>query len=195
VTERAVEAAERASWSDERLVRECLRGSEDAWVALVDKYKNLIFSVPIKFGLSNEDAADIFQSVCVDLLRDLPSLRQPKALGGWLIRVALRRCIRFRQSEGRFGHDSTEAELESISIDSVGGAVIEEVEREQALREAIRELSPRCQRLMHALFFVQPPQSYQQIAAELGLATGSIGFIRGRCLDKLRRRLQERGFP
>ena len=61
-------------------MRECLDGSEDAWIALLEKYKNLIFSIPIKFGISREDAADIFQSVCVDLLRDLPVLRQPKAL-------------------------------------------------------------------------------------------------------------------
>ena len=32
------------SWPDGRLVRACLRGSEDAWGALLEKYKNLIFS-------------------------------------------------------------------------------------------------------------------------------------------------------
>jgi hypothetical protein len=48
---------------------------------------------------------------------------------------------------------------------------------------------------MHELFFVHPPRSYQDIAAGLDLAVGSIGFIRGRCLEKLRRRLEEQGFP
>src|SRR5439155_969343 len=54
----------RASWPDDRLVAECLQGDEKAWSALVDKYKNLIFSIPIKLGLY-DDAADIFQAVCL----------------------------------------------------------------------------------------------------------------------------------
>ena len=70
--------ARELSWSSERLVRECCKGNQAAWSALIEKYKNLIFSVPIKFGLSREDAADIFQAVCLDLLTDLPRLREPK---------------------------------------------------------------------------------------------------------------------
>lgn len=192
---RAVERVERTPWSDQRLVRECLRGREEAWEALVEKYRNLVFSIPLKFGLSNEDAADIFQSVWVDLLHDLPTLRQPKALGGWLIRVTVRRCVRFRRGQSRLGWEDADAELAAVADESIPGAMLEELEREQVLRESILELSPRCQRLIGALFFAQPPQSYQQIAADLGLAIGSIGFVRGRCLEQLRRRLEERGFP
>ena len=51
------------TWSDERLVRECLDGNEDAWATLISKYKNLIFSIPIKYGMTREDAADLFQAV------------------------------------------------------------------------------------------------------------------------------------
>ncbi|HWC19393.1 MAG TPA: hypothetical protein VG498_20440, partial [Terriglobales bacterium] len=49
--------------SDSYLVAECLKGNEEAWLALVNKYKRLIYSVPIKYGASTEDAADILQSV------------------------------------------------------------------------------------------------------------------------------------
>ena len=52
-------AAREVGWSDERLVRECRKGNQAAWSALIEKYKNLIFSIPIKFGLPREDAADI----------------------------------------------------------------------------------------------------------------------------------------
>jgi DNA-directed RNA polymerase specialized sigma24 family protein len=47
---------------------------------------------------------------------------------------------------------------------------------------------------MHELFFEEPPRPYQEVAESLGLATGSIGFIRGRCLEKLRTFLKKRGF-
>jgi len=182
------------SWTDERLVHECLRGSERAWAALIDKYKNLIFSVPIKQGLSPDDAADVFQAVCVDLLIELPRLRAPKALGGWLIRVATHKCLRGERSGRRFLPEEAATAERAAEPESVPGAMLEELEREQVLREAVEALSPRCRQLVWMLFFVSPPWSYEKIAESLGLATGSIGFIRGRCLAKLRRLLEERGF-
>jgi len=62
----------RAAWPDARLVRECIGGSEEAWRALIFKYKNLIFSIPVKYGFSTEDSRDIFQAVCLELLSELP---------------------------------------------------------------------------------------------------------------------------
>jgi DNA-directed RNA polymerase specialized sigma24 family protein len=48
--------------------------------------------------------------------------------------------------------------------------------------------------MIKMLFFESPPRLYEEVAKELGLATGSIGFIRGRCLKLLRDRLQKDGF-
>jgi DNA-directed RNA polymerase specialized sigma subunit len=68
-TGRAPERSENSS--DEQLIARCLKGDQEAWSALIEKYKNLIYSIPIKLGM-HQDAADIFQSVCVDLLSELP---------------------------------------------------------------------------------------------------------------------------
>src|SRR5438552_15089665 len=76
----------RVTWPDDRLVAACLKGDQQAWSALIDKYKNLIFSIPMKLGLY-DDAADIFQAVCLDLLNDLPRLRESRALPKWLMQT------------------------------------------------------------------------------------------------------------
>ena len=44
-----------ATWKDDHLVRACLKGDERAWSALIQKYKNLIFSIPLKYGASQPD--------------------------------------------------------------------------------------------------------------------------------------------
>jgi len=62
------------------------------------------------------------------------------------------------------------------------------------LREAMMTLSLQCRRLMEMLFFESPPRPYAEAATELGLALGSIGFIRQKCIDRLRRQLDELGF-
>jgi RNA polymerase sigma factor (sigma-70 family) len=175
------------------LVQECLEGNEAAWAALIAKYKNLIFSIPIQYGFSEEDSADIFQAACMDLLTELPRLREPNALAGWLIQVVRNKCFHRKRAQER--HRVQEiGDLNSYaSLDEPEGLVAQ-VEQEQALHEALSDLSPRCQQLVHMLFFEMPVRPYQQVAKELNLAAGSIGFTRRRCLNKLRQRLERLGF-
>ena len=48
--------------------------------------------------------------------------------------------------------------------------------------------------MIRLLFYADPPLPYREVARRLGLATGSIGFIRGRCLRRLEKTLREMGF-
>ena len=188
-------AARERSWTDERLVAECRKGNQDAWSALIEKYKNLIFSVPIKFGLPREDAADIFQGVCLDLLSDLPQLREPRALPKWLMQMSFHKCLRWKKQRLVLFDDPLEIEgLSKASSEELPEEIMYQVQREQMLRDAIASLAPRCHRMIAMLFFESPARPYQEVANELGIATGSIGFIRGRCLRLLRQRLQKEGF-
>lgn len=181
--------------SDVRLVRACLGGNENAWDTLIDKYKNLIYSVPVKYGFSREDAADIFQAVCLDLLNDLPKLREPRALPKWLIQVASHKCYQWKRQMARTSQlGDGERELPEISVRPAAEEVLREAEYEQILREAVAGLPERCQTLVSMLFFESPARPYREIAESLGIAVGSIGFIRQRCLDRLRRRLDEMNF-
>ena len=178
---------------DERLVQECLAGDERAWNKLIDKYKRLIYSVPVKYGLSPDDASDIFQNVCVDLFTNLSKLRKIESIRSWLITVATHKCFHFKkQQKGDVELDAMEQEMaEEIAP---APEVMQEIQQEQAVRDAIQKLTPRCAELVRLLFFEQPPIPYNEVAKKLGLATGSIGFIRGRCLNRLQKILGELGF-
>jgi len=181
-----------ASWPDEELVFECLQGNEAAWTALVEKYRNLVYSVPVQYRMSPEDAADIFQAVWTDLFAELPRLRNPGALRSWLATVAGHKCFHWKRQEAL---RSRLADLDSEAVHTQASAFDwnAEIEREQKLREALLELSPRCREMVQMLFFEQPARPYKEVAERLGLAEGSIGFIRGRCLDKLRAALEKTG--
>jgi RNA polymerase sigma factor (sigma-70 family) len=179
--------------ADEKLVRECIAGKEEAWVALLEKYKNLIFSIPLKQGLSREDAAEIFQAVCAELLSELPKLRDPQALSGWLIKVTTHKCFHAQRQAQRF-NTAEEAPDAGTQAETLAENLLIEVEQEQKLREAIANLSPRCRELVHILFYEDPPRPYKEVAESLGIAVGSIGFIRGRCLEKLRVSLERLEF-
>ena len=184
----------RAAWPDARLVRECIEGSEEAWRALIFKYKNLIFSIPVKYGFSAEDSTDIFQAVCLELLSELPKLRKVKALPKWIMQVTAHKCFHRKLQQQRTEVLDPAAKEFEQSTPARAERILREAEEEQSLRQAMTELPPRCQQLVQMLFYDEPVRPYQEIAATLGIAVGSIGFIRQRCLGRLRKRLLETGF-
>lgn len=182
--------------TDAQLVRRCLDGDEAAWDALIDRYKRLIYSIPFKYGATADDAGDIFQAVCVDLVTELPKLRKADAVKAWLVSITRHKSLRWKTRARREqAWDAADDAAEHVAADDLNAAqVLEAVQRDQSVREAMAALPDRCRELMRLLFYGNPPPPYADVARQLGLATGSIGFIRGRCLKKLEATLKAQGF-
>ncbi len=187
-------------WTEDRLVKACLKGNQEAWSALVDRYKSLVYSVALKYGLAGDEASDVFQGVFFELLSHLGEIRNPKALPKWLIQTTSRKCLAARRGQNRFTSieedgDAPGGEDRFGQLDpAVGEQALFDFQQERSLTQALAQLSPRCRQLIHMLFFETPARPYEEIAQSLGLKTGSIGFIRGRCLEKMRGLLDRAGF-
>lgn len=181
------------NWPDDLLLEGCRKGDGRAWEALIAKYKNLVYAIPFRYGASEGDAADIFQMVWVDLYHELPRLRNTAGLRSWLITVAGRHALRWKRRQTRRGEVEFPEENEPGDESPLPLEAMEEVERDQSVREAVAALPDRCREMVEMLFLSDPPAPYEDVAARFGLATGSIGFIRGRCLAKLRKLLEDRG--
>ena len=158
------------------LVTRASGGDQDAWHQLVNRYAPLVYTICIRYRLSNHDIEDVGQNVWLLLVEQLGKLREPAALPGWLATTTARECLRVvtaaHKSE-RLGTGLDEAVL------FVDDAVIDEeilmAERNAALRAAFAELPPRCQQLLSMLMSA-PSRSYAGIRAELGIPAGSTGL-------------------
>ena len=154
---------------------------------LVDRYAPLIWTICRKHQLG-ADAEDISQSLWTQLLDHLDKVRDPAALPGWLATTTRRECLRLLgTARGPLG-DGYVMDAEAVPDEQARTAEEEllAAERHAALREAFRELPPCGQRLI-LLLIQEPPVPYAEISARLGIPVGSIGPVRRRCLDKLRR--------
>jgi len=180
--------------TDHELVAACLRGEEAAWHELIDRYNRLIFSIPLKLGLGREEATDVFQSVCLDLVAELPRLRDPQALPAWLMQITRHKVLKIKRKNERYVSDEAgRAHQLAAPDDDMPDASLRDLQKGQAVRQAIAGLTLRCRQMVLMLFFEEPPRPYRDVAAELGVAIGSIGFLRSRCLDRLRRALERIG--
>ncbi|MGN9768231.1 RNA polymerase sigma factor [Micromonospora sp. SD12] len=167
-------------------------GDEGAWGELVRRYTPLVLSVIRSHGLDHVDAADVNQTVWLRAVEQLGRLRESNALPAWLVTTTRRECYRLL----RLGRRTQPFDPYD---DSVGGHVgasllvdpvtpdedLLRAERRQALREAFAQLPPRCRELL-TLLMAEPPVSYREIGARLGMPVGSVGPTQARCLHKLR---------
>ena len=168
------------------LVTRASGGDQEAWYELVDRYAPLVYTICTRYRLSNHDIEDVGQNVWLLLVEQLGKLREPAALPGWLATTTARECLRVVTAASKTERPGTGLDDSVLFVDD---AVIDEeilmAERNAALRAAFAELQPRCQRLL-SMLISDPPHSYADIHAELGLPVGSIGPQRARCLDRLR---------
>jgi RNA polymerase sigma factor (sigma-70 family) len=170
------------------LVTRAAKGEKQAWDALVERFIPLIWSICRNHRLSDADAEDVGQIVWMQLTGQLGKIRDPAALPGWLVTVTRRECLRVMDATHRLPMVGYVIDAEIIADERSAAAEQEllAAERHAALREAFATLSPSDQQLI-ALLLDDPPVSYAEISARLGIPVGSIGPTRRRCVDKLRR--------
>ena len=168
------------------LVVAAAAGDRRAWERLVDAYVGLIWAITRSYRLSDGDAHDVTQTTWLRLVEHIDRLSDPARVGAWLATTARRECLRvLRQSKRQVLLGDWE-EFDSLELegDDVDAGMLR-AEQGEAVRAALETLSPRCQALMR-LLMLDPPPSYEEVSAALGIPIGSIGPTRGRCLRKMR---------
>ena len=184
-----------ASLPDPELIEACLNGKSQAWEALIVRYQRLIYSIPVRYGLPQHDANDIFQNVSLLLLQNLSRLRDRRRLGAWLAITTRRECWRMLRQKQQI---PLEPGSGGPDIPPPGSSYSEDdlvaLERQTLVRAAVELLEAPCRDLLMLLFYTDPRPSYAAIAKKLGLPEGSIGPNRARCLEKVLRILEDLGF-
>ena len=170
--------------SNDQLVALCRTGDQDAWVALIKRYERLVYSIPIKEGLSEEAAADITQYTFTELLKYLNQLNKPSELASWLMQVCRREVWRVKGTEAP-----------TLLLSSEHGVLVEDfsdaVDREALVYDAVQALGEPCRTLIIGMFLDPSEPDYQTLALRVGRPIGSVGPLRGRCLERLRALIEE----
>jgi len=184
-----------ASLPDPELIKACLKGDGQAWEALLVRYQRLVYSIPLRYGLPEHDANDVFQNVSLLLWENLERIRDRERLGAWLVITTRRECWRMLR---RGGQNETISDEMNLVENLAGGKHSEdeflELERQSQVRAAIGYLESPCRELLTLLFYVEPRPAYSEISKSLTLPEGSIGPTRSRCLEKMMKILENMGF-
>jgi RNA polymerase sigma factor (sigma-70 family) len=168
------------------LVRSAAAGDSDAWNTLISRYVALLWSIAFRHGLNENDAADVVQNTWLRLFEHIDDLREPARVGSWLATTAQREALRIVAQHQRTvpSDDATTFDVP----DRLQPPVDEQLLSRELAAEAVAaldELPPTWRALVVALT-QDPPLSYEEIVADLGVPIGSIGPTRGRSVRRLR---------
>ncbi len=188
--------------TDAEILCACHEGSKQAWNALIERYEALIFSVARRMGLTESDASDVFQEVCLLLLKHLQDLRDIERLGAWLITTTRREVLRTQRRRQPLRESelaSLDEEMSSpLSLLPDPNATPEEslleLENSRLVLMGLEELSAECKSLLRLLYVHDPPLSYQEVSEKLKRPLGSVGPSRARCLKSLQGILKNLGW-
>jgi RNA polymerase sigma factor (sigma-70 family) len=181
------------------LVRAAVDGDAAAWKALVEGLSPLVWSVVRAHRLSDADGHEVYQTVWFRFAQHLGRIREPDKAGSWLASTARNECLKVIRGLTRLLPTDDPQVLDRVSEDRTPEQSLidaedeaDEAERIRLLWQEFEELGDRCRQLLRVLM-ASPPPSYVEVSVALGIAVGSIGPLRQRCLRRLRARLDARG--
>lgn len=174
--------------ADHQLVSACQSGDETAWETLIARYERLVYTIPFRYGLTPAESEDVFQSVWLILLKNLPTIQEPDRISAWLVTTTRRQCWDLRR--GAEHERTTSVQPDSLiltrwSEGSTPEEILAHYEETMALREKLDQLPERCRQLLNYLYRDPSNPNYEEIATRLDMPVGSIGPTKKRCLEKL----------
>lgn len=184
--------------TDAELVAHCRAGRQAAWSTLVRRFQRLVYTVPRRAGLDDEQVAEVFQHAFSRLFEQLDRIDDPGRVRAWLVTTARRESLRLlaeRSAELRLRVVSAGVAEEDDPLLAVPDpsplpeAMLAALQEQHRVRQALERLAPRPRQLLELLFLQDEPPPYAEIAARLGIPEGSIGPTRARALEQLRKAL------
>lgn len=158
----------------ERIIKECLQGSEGAWKMLVNAYSKKVFNLAYQFAGSYEEAEDLTQDIFFKLHRSIEKYDFEKNFTAWLLTLARNHLIdQYRKtkwekkSRDEFNEHFLQADSRSAPEESV---LVQESKK--IVWEAFNHLSPEI-RMAIILRDIQG-KKYEEIAEIMELPLGTV---------------------
>ncbi|MFI0418217.1 RNA polymerase sigma factor [Spongiactinospora sp. 9N601] len=163
-------------------------GDQEAWDALVSRFGAAMWSTARACGLGAADAEDAVQAAWLRLLESMGGIREPHAVGLWLVTTTRREAIRLAGRRRREHPAPSPAEEPAhaarTAVPDIASAVLDADEAGRLWR-AVESMNEPCRSLLR-LMATAPDAGTQRLAVRLGMPPGSVGPTRARCLRRLR---------
>jgi RNA polymerase sigma factor (sigma-70 family) len=177
---------------DEQIINRVLKGEQSAFGLIVDKYKNYVFTLVLRFTQNREDAEEIAQDVFIKAYRSLADFRGDSKFSTWLFTITRTTCLSFLRKK----------KLDTVSLDNERTGLqvgiresgfsangIEQKSKYAMLNQAINMLSPDDAQVLN--LFYKGDQSLEEIGQIMRLDPNTVKVKLHRARQRLKDKLEK----
>ena len=155
--------------NDQHYINLIIEGDTHAFAVLVDRYKNLVFTLSFKMLQNREEAEEASQDAFIKVYRSLPKFKSESKFSTWLYKITYNTCLDRLRSKKRT--------TQIVSVDDFGEKevrtlinvldTIEERERKQMIQNCLN-LLPGEDSFLLTLYYFQE-NSLKEISKIMGI--------------------------
>jgi RNA polymerase sigma factor (sigma-70 family) len=178
-----------AKTPDTELIQHVLQGNTAAYAELVERYRNFVFTIVLRYINSREDAEEVSQDIFVKAFRSLADFKGASKFSTWLYTITTTTCLTFLRKKKLEVH-SLDNENVFAAADQVDSGMtanqIEQKSRVAMVNDAIKLLSPDDAQII--TLFYKGEQTLEEIAQIMGKEANAVKVQ----LHRARTRLKEK---
>lgn len=177
---------------DNEIINKVLQGEQAQYALLVNRYKNFVFTIALRYTPNREDAEEIAQDVFVKAYRSLADFRGESKFSTWLYTIVTTTCITFLRKKKVPIHSLDNEQVFEMA-DNQNSAfkanLVEQKSKVQVLNEALRLLSIDDARII--TLFYQGEQSLDEIGRIIGIDPNTAKVKLHRARQRLKEKMEK----
>ena len=177
---------------DIEIIQHVLAGSQAAYAQLVDRYRNFVFTIVLRYVKSREDAEEVSQDIFIKAYRSLADFKGASKFSTWLYTITTTTCLSFLRKK-KLEVQSLDNEKVFAAADNIDGGMsanqVEQKSRVNMVNEAVKLLSPDDAQVI--TLFYKGEQTLEEIAEIMGKEPNAVKVQLHRARTRLKEKMQK----
>ncbi|MFI1772288.1 RNA polymerase sigma factor [Thalassobellus citreus] len=181
--------------NDQHYINLIISGETNAFNVLVERYKDLVFTLTLRMLKNREEAEEVSQDTFIKVYKSLHKFKGDSKFSTWVYKIAYRTSLDRIKKNKKYLNDVAIDEFTENQLKTIDNALdnLEHKEREQAIQDCI-DLLPSDDSFLLTLYYFED-QSLEEISITMGLTSNNIKVKLFRSRKKLASILKQRLEP
>ena len=170
---------------DQKLINAVSNGDTRAYGELVDRYKDLVYTLAYRMLKHREEAEEVAQDTFIKIFKSLDKFKGDSKFSTWIYRVAYNTCLDRIKKNKKYINDVEINEFTEHQVKTIDSALdqMEVKEKELAMKRCIASLPNEDSFLLTLYYF--DDLSLDEISKIVGITANTIKVKLFRCRKKL----------
>jgi RNA polymerase sigma-70 factor (ECF subfamily) len=177
---------------DNEIISRVLKGEQNAYAELVNRYQAYVFTLVLRMIKSREDAEEVAQDVFIKAYRSLADFRGESKFSTWLYTIANTTSITFLRKKKLDVHSLDNEKVFEVADSKDSGFranLVEQKSRVNMVNQAIALLNPDDAEII--TLFYKAEQNLEEISRILRLETNTVKVRLHRARTRLKEKMEK----